>query len=74
MLVTLANSTRCICLPNLIVIDVMGMEILVRSYISSYLEKAEFTNSVCHIEKFSKSVIPIYNSEVPDTTGLKTRR
>ena len=47
------------------------------SYINSYmntLEKAELTASLRHIERFSKSVIPIYNPEVPDTAGRKTRR
>ena len=29
---------------------------------------------VCHIERFSKSGIPNYNSEVPDTSGKKTKR
>ena len=30
-------------------------------------EKANLTSSIHHIERFSKSGIPIYNSEVPDT-------
>ena len=29
------------------------------------LEKAELTVSICYIERFSKSGIQIYNSEVP---------
>ena len=33
------------------------------------LEKAEPIASVCHIEIFSKSGIPIYNFKVPDTVG-----
>ena len=35
------------------------------------LEKVENNASVCHIERFSKSKIPIYNSEVPDTAVKK---
>ena len=38
------------------------------------LEKAELTVSIRHIAIFSKSGMPIYNSEVPDTAGRKTRR
>ena len=38
------------------------------------LEKAELSTSACHIERFSKPGIPIFNSEVPNTTGEKTRR
>ena len=38
------------------------------------LEKAEHTASICHIERFSKSGILIYNSKVPDMAGSKTRR
>ena len=37
------------------------------------LQKTELT-AVRHIEIFSKSEIPIYNSEAPDTAGRKTRR
>ena len=47
------------------------------SYINSYKitsEKAEFAVSVHHIERFSKSGIPVYYSEVSDTTDRKTRR
>ena len=46
-------------------------------YFNSYmdsLEKAELTASIRHIAKFLKSGIPIYNSEVPDMAGRKTRR
>ena len=35
------------------------------------LEKVENNVPVCHIERFSKSEIPIYNSEVPDTAVRK---
>ena len=45
--------------------------------INSYmdiLEKAEFSASIRHIARFLKSGIPIYNSEVPDMAGIKTRR
>ena len=46
-----------------------------RSYIemeiSILIEKAELTAS---ITRFLKSGIPIYNFEVPDTSGKKTRR
>ena len=38
------------------------------------LEKAEFTTSICHNARFLESGIPIYNSEVPNTAGRKTRR
>ena len=38
------------------------------------LEKVELTASVRHIKRFSKSIIPIYNSEVPDAVGRKTRK
>ena len=44
------------------------------SYISFYInttEKAKLTSSNRHIERFSKSRIPIYNSEIPDTAGRK---
>ena len=37
------------------------------------LEKAELTASICHIDRFLKSGMPIYNSEVSDTAGRKTR-
>ena len=40
----------------------------INPYINSYMstsEKTELTSSVRHIERFSKSGIPIYNSEVP---------
>ena len=36
------------------------------------LGKAKLAASICHIARFLKSGIPIYNSEVPDTTGTKT--
>ena len=45
----------------------------VNSYMDT-LEKAENTASIRHIARFLKSGIPIYNSEVPDTPGRKTRR
>ena len=38
------------------------------------LENAELVVSICHIGKFSKSGIPIYNSEVLDTAGRETSR
>ena len=38
------------------------------------LEKTELTASIHHIGKFLKSGIPIYNSEVRDTSGRKMRR
>ena len=38
-------------------------------------EEAELTASIHHIAKFSKSRIPIYNSEIPDAAhGKATRR
>ena len=47
----------------------------INPYINSYMntsEKAELSASIRHIERFSKSGIPIYNSEVPDMAGRKT--
>ena len=47
------------------------------SYIISFmirLEKAELTASIRHIKRFSKSEIPIYNSEVPDTDNRKRNK
>ena len=41
---------------------------------SHTLEKAELTASIRRITRFLKSGIPIYNSEVPDTVGRKTRK
>ena len=49
----------------------------INSYINSYIvamEKAELTASICHIVRFLKSGIPIYNSEVPDMADRKPRR
>ena len=49
----------------------------INSYINSYvntLEKAELTASIRHIAMFLKSEIPIYNFEVRDTGGRKTRK
>ena len=37
------------------------------------LEKAELTASILYIARFLKSGIPIYNSEVPDKAGRKTK-
>ena len=50
---------------------------VINSYINSYmdaLEKAGLTASIHHIARFLKSGILIYNSEVSDTTGSKTRK
>ena len=38
------------------------------------LGKAELTASIRHIAIFLKSEILIYNSQVPDAAGRKTRR
>ena len=49
----------------------------INSYIKSYMDtfvNAELTASICHIARFLKLRIPIYNSEVPDTAGRKTRK
>ena len=43
------------------------------SYIIT-LEKAELTASIRCVAKFSKQGIPIYNSEVQDMAGRKTRK
>ena len=45
----------------------------INSYINT-LEKTYLTASVGHIGRSSKSGIPVYNSEVLDTIGRKTRR
>ena len=37
-------------------------------------EKAKFIASVRHIERFSKSEIPIYNSKVPEKLWKRRRR
>ena len=49
----------------------------IKSYISSYLnilEKAKLTTSVIHIDRISKSRIPIYNSKVQTQADRKKRR
>ena len=38
------------------------------------LEKAELTALIRHIGRFLKSGIPLFNIEVPDTAGRKTRK
>ena len=38
------------------------------------LEKVELIALIRHIERYLKSGIPIYNTEVPDTVGRKTGR
>ena len=35
------------------------------------LENAELTALICHVARFLKSGIPIYNSEVQDMAGKK---
>ena len=45
-----------------------------KNYDMYTLEKAELTASIRDIERFLESGLPIYNSEVPDTAGRKTRR
>ena len=47
------------------------------SYTNSYMDtskKAKFTASIRYIEKFLESGIAIYNAEVPDMPGRKTRK
>ena len=49
----------------------------INCYINSYmdiLKKAELITSIRHIARFLKSEILIYNPEVLDTTGRKTKR
>ena len=49
----------------------------INSYIKSYmdnLETAELTASICHIGRFLKPGIPIYNSDISDTADGKTTR
>ena len=48
----------------------------IHSYINSYmntLEKAELTTLVCYIERFPKSVILIYSSELSNRADRKSR-
>ena len=48
----------------------------IHSYIKSYmgtLEKATLNASISHIARFLKLEILIYNSNILDTTGIKTR-
>ena len=55
----------------------MVIDLLENGDINSYMitsQKAELTAFGHHIERFSKSGIPIYISEVPDAAGRKTRR
>ena len=72
------NCSRCTCLPNLVIIGLWNFgNGCINFYINSYIitsEKAELTASIRHIERFLKSEIPIYNSQVPDTAATKTRR
>ena len=49
----------------------------INSYITSYIniaQKAELAASIRGTDRFSKSGIPIFNSEVPDKTGRKATR
>ena len=50
----------------------------INSYINSYTkkagEKAEVTASIRHIARFLISGTPIYNPEVPNKVGRKTKR
>ena len=73
-----AKSCRCTCLPILLIIDRIEIEIsILNPYINSYmdtLEKTKLTASIRHIAMFLKSGISIYNPEVPYTAGRKTGR
>ena len=42
--------------------------------INSDIENAKLTASDYHVERFSKSGISTYNSEVPDTAGRKNKK
>ena len=46
---------------------------IINSYMN-HLEKAVLTASIRHIERISKTGIPIHNYEVPDTDDRKTTR
>ena len=49
----------------------------VNSYVNSYMDTLEnpaLITTIRHIARFLKSEIPIYNSEVPNKDGRKTRR
>ena len=70
------KSRRCTCLPNLVIIGLMeiwDINSLINCYMD-FLKTAELTIFICHIARFLKSRIPIYNSKVLETTGRKTRR
>ena len=49
----------------------------INAYINSNidtLEKAELTAPICHIARFLKSGISIFNFEVPDTAAIEKER
>ena len=49
----------------------------INCYINSYMDtlgKPKINASIGHIERFSKSRIPIYNSEVSATAGRKKKK
>ena len=58
------SSPRCTCFPNLVVIGLMEIAISILILVLTWIRW----------KKFSKSGIPIYNFEVPETAGRKTRR
>ena len=52
----------------------MKISVLLINSCTNNSEKTELTASIKHIEKFPKSGILIYHSEVLEKTGRKTRR
>ena len=63
-------------MPNLEVTDLIEREIPIHTPILTWIpqKKAKFTASIRYIEKFLESGIAIYNVEVPDMPGRKTRK
>ena len=70
-----AKSCRRNCSTNLEIIGLLKMEISILISILGWISwKKPKQRLNRHIARFLNSEIPIYNSEVPDTTGRKTRR
>ena len=69
-------SCRCTYLPKLVVISLIEMEIAIVISILTWKtwKKLNSTPRSTIIARSSKSGIPIYNSEVPNTAGRKMRR
>ena len=64
-------------LPNLVVISLIEVEMItltLHQFLLKILGKAELIVSIRHIEKFSNSGIPIYNSKVPEKSRKEMKR